>query len=109
MQQCKTFLLFILVFVVLMSTDALAQSSSLRGKVRWVTGAPAIGLEIKLQQNDKVLAITYTNESGLYAFFNINTPLHGLLVIVSDSFRVLKEERITEVGPNGKLQDIAIE
>jgi len=77
--------------------------------VIWVTGAPAIGLEIKLQQNDRVLAITYTNERGLYGFFNINTPLHELVVIVSDSYRVLKEERITEVGFNGELPEIAIE
>ena len=109
MLKYKGVLLFILVIGLLLFTDALAQSPSLRGKVRWVTGAPAIGLEVKIQQNNRVVAITYTNERGLYAFFNINTPLHGVVVIVSDSYRVLKEKRITGDGSNEKIPDIVIE
>lgn len=109
MQKCKGVLLFILVIGLLLSTNALAQSPSVRGKVTWVTGSPAVGLEVKIQKNNRVVAVTYTNAKGLYAFFNINTPLAGLVIVVSDGYRVLKEKRITGNGPNEKISDIVIE
>lgn len=108
MKKCKATLLFVLVCGFLLSTVALSQPSNFRGKLTWATGAPAIGLEIKLQQNGNVLGITYTNERGLYAFFNINAPRNGLVIIVSDSYRVLKEVSITGIEPNGELPDIAL-
>lgn len=109
MQKCITVLLIVFITGVLCSADALAQPSSLRGKVRWITGAPAIGMEVKIQRNKRVMAVTYTNDRGLYAFFNINPPFHGIVVVVSDSYRVLKEKHITDIGPNGELPDITIE
>jgi len=109
MQHYKRILLIILVVGSLLPAKVSAQSSNIRGKVKWITGSPAIGLEVKLQQNNRVIAITSTNERGLYAFFNINVPLQEFSVIVSDSYRILKEQQITGSGPNKKLPDITIE
>ena len=76
MQKYMAFLIVVFMIVFLWLADALAQSSGLRGKVRWITGAPAVGVEVKIMQNERMVAITYTNDRGLYAFFNIKKPFH---------------------------------
>ncbi|MHB8808714.1 MAG: hypothetical protein ACYC9M_01705 [Desulfobulbaceae bacterium] len=93
--------LFLLVFAiaVFFATDAMAQDSPLRGKVIWASGAPAIGLEVKVQVNSSVLATAFTNENGLYAFFESSLPRRDFTIVIADRNRVLKE--VTVAGPEG--------
>ena len=111
MLQCRAFVLFIFLLEVLIATDSFSQSFSMRGKVTWTSGTPAIGMEVQLQQkqNRQVLASTYTNDKGLYAFFDINAPPHEFLIVISDRNRVLQQETLSGSGANSVIPDIIIE
>lgn len=108
MRPYRVIPLLICAFLVLLSTNAWCQNMILRGKVVWNSGAPAIGLEIQLRQNNRLLATTFTNESGRYAFFNINQSLHEFMVVVSDRKQILKQVQQITYPSDGIIPDITI-
>lgn len=109
MHSKKIFFLAAIFLGILIAADALCQNSSLRGKVVWASGAPAVGLEIKLNQNNRVIATTYTNDRGLYAFFNINIPSDEMVIVVADRNRILKEQPLSDNGSTSIIPDIVLE
>jgi hypothetical protein len=92
--------------VSLLPVDAL--SAVLRGRVLWANGTPAMGFEVKIVQASKDVAMAMTNENGLYAFFNITSPLKDFQVVVSDYHGVVARIRVNSVPADGRLPDITV-
>jgi hypothetical protein len=65
-------LFLIIVILCIIPIDSFGESF-LWGKVKWITGSSAIGLEVRLIRNDTnaIVAREYTNEDGSYTFSGI--------------------------------------
>ena len=103
------FFLLVCAIGILCATDAMVQESQLRGKVVWASGTPAIGLEVKVQANNRVLATAFTNENGLYAFFESTLPRREFTIVVADRNRILKEVRVAAPEGDGAIPVITLE
>ncbi len=80
------------------------------GNVKWVTGFPAIGLEVRLIRNDTsaIVQTAYTNPSGGYAFFGSlgRPPDYRLKVYTGKTMR--GEIRVPNLPIGGQAPDILI-
>jgi hypothetical protein len=102
-------LLLMAVLTVGLGSVAHARTMSLFGKISWATGAPVIGLEVKLAGDNRELAKTFTNDNGMYAFFDLPKPLQNVVITVSDRAGVLKQVHVEAPDPGGRVADIVIE
>lgn len=72
--HCKALVVLIAIAVITVSTSAPSQPNLfLWGNVKWNTGYPASGLEVRLIQNSNntIIGTAYTNQAGRFAFFAI--------------------------------------
>lgn len=94
MRRYTIYLLLILAGMIFLAEASRAQDSSLRGRVIWRSGAPVIGMEVRLEKDNQTLERTFTNQSGMYAFFGIDPSIGEFVVVIADRSRVLKEVRM---------------
>ena len=79
------------------------------GIVKWSTGSPAIGLEVKLVRNGVVAARAYTNQAGRYAFFGIAGQPSDYLVMVYYQDRVLAESKLPALTIGSQAPDMTVQ
>ena len=99
----------ILAILNLFSTNVLSsQILFISGTVKWDTGSPAVGFEVRLVKDGVIKATTYTNQAGRYGFFEIvgKPPEYTLMVFSKD--RMLKEVPMPNVPVGGQVAEIKI-
>jgi hypothetical protein len=104
--------LALLTFILsIFATNVLGQSQLfVWGDVRWSTGYPAIGLEVRLIRNstNAIVRRSYTNPAGRYAFYGIagRPSDYSLHVYTGNSMR--GGIRVPNLPIGGKVRDIIV-
>lgn len=99
----------ILMTVCSLSKDVCAQSLFVWGNVKWATGNPAIGIEVRLLQNNGMVKSTaYTDQTGSYAFFAIEGRPADYDVVAYSRGRVLGQTRVPAISPGGQVPEITL-
>ena len=93
----------------LFQNNALSGELFLWGTVKWNTGTPAVGLEIRLIKDETIVARTYSNQAGRYGFFEIQgyPSQYSLEVFYSDDR--LNSMRVPDLPRGGKVPDIVVQ
>lgn len=100
---------FILIILIIFPNTAFSQQLFIWGNVKWNTGTPAIGIELRLVKNNITQAIGYTNQAGRYAFFDINgQPLEYMLMVFSGNAN-LSQISLANIPVGGRVPDIEIQ
>lgn len=101
--------------IFLLSTSLLlAQPRSqpqlfIAGTVKWISGVPATGLQVKLVRAGRVMATTYTNSAGRYAFFRIQGRPAEYSLQVYGRNALLKELRLPNLPAGSWVPDVVVE
>ncbi len=101
--------IFILAILNFFPPNTLGQRSLfVSGTVKWDTGTPAVGFEVRLVQHGVIRAKTYTNQAGRYAFFDVagQPSQYALMVFFRD--RMLKEIPLHNLPVGGRVPEIII-
>lgn len=107
----KIVVFLILIVAGITSGRALGQSSLfVWGNVKWSTGYPAVGLEVRLIKTDShnIAGRAYTNQSGRFSFYGVEDQPsdYSLQVCVGDTIR--GETTLTALPIGGQSPDITI-
>jgi hypothetical protein len=95
-----------------LSTSALGQPPLfLWGNVRWSTGYPASGLEVRLIQTSTqtIARSAYTNQAGRFAFFGVGgqPSAYSLQVYTGNTMR--GHAGLSEVPLGGQAPDVTVD
>jgi len=106
--------LTVIVSVILFSAafiPAKAQQNRLFvwGNAKWISGAAAVGVEVRLISGDQVRARAYTNQGGRYFFFDVSGKPsdYSLVVVIADIVRG-RTSIPTNVNVGHKAPDLRI-
>jgi len=89
--------------------DIQSQSLFAWGNVRWSTGSPAIGVEVKLMlHNGEMKSHMYTDQTGSYAFFGIDGQPSDHYVMVLSGGSLLKTQMLYGVFRSGRIPMITL-
>ena len=101
--------IFVLAILNFFPANTLSQTSLfVSGTVKWDTGIPAAGFEVRLVQNGVIRARTYTNQAGRYAFFGIVGQPSQYTLMVFSRDRMLKEMPLPNLPVGGRVPEIII-
>ena len=104
--------LALLTFIItIFSTNVLSQPSLfVWGDVRWSTGYPANGLEVRLIRNNTAAIIqrAYTNPAGRYAFYGIAGQPSDYSLQVYTGNRMRGWKGVPNLPIGGKAPDIIV-
>ena len=101
--------IFILVIFNFLPTNTMSQHSLfVSGTVKWDTGIPAAGFEVRLVEGSVIKAKAYTNQAGRYAFFGIGGIPSQYILMVFSRNRMLKEIPLHNVPVGGRVPDIIL-
>lgn len=93
-------------------TEISAQTLFLRGKVLWSNDSSGVtGLKVQLQKDSATISDVFTNEKGLFAFFDIKEipdPSHCIITIYSHN-KLIKEIKLGEIRIGERIRDIYID
>lgn len=79
------------------------------GNIRWITGTPAAGLEIRLLKGDAIRAKAFTNQVGRYTFFDIGGKPSDYRLEVFAGERRLKRVAIPDIPTGRKVPDLVVQ
>ena len=106
----------LLVTFIFISIKIVSQSTLfVWGEIKWTTNSPAIGMKVNLiknaTENDtaRVVKSSYTNETGRFAFFNIEgQPSEYSIQIYSGEVEKTEQMRIPVINIGRKVPTIII-
>ena len=101
-------LLFLFIWGFLHQTGS-SQNLFLRGVVKWNTGTPALGLQIRLIKDGVIISKSYTNQKGRYVFFNIQGTPDQYYIEVYDRDNLLNTTDLLNVTTGSRVPDIIID
>lgn len=95
--------------LLLATAQAWSQSGPfLFGTVRWHSGPPAHGLEVQLLRGTQMMAATFTDQEGFYAFANLPGQPGEYRILVRSARGVLAEMPVPPVPPGGVVPPITL-
>jgi len=101
------FISIILIAFFYASNDTHCQSLFVWGNVKWITGIPSVGFEVKLMRlNGEFVSTAYTNQSGSYAFFGITGQPSGHYIMIYYKKILISQTRIPEIPLGQQVPDI---
>ena len=101
--------IFVLAILNFFPTNTLGQHSLfVSGTVKWDTGTPAVGFEVRLVQAGVTKATTYTNQAGRYGFFGIGGQPSQYTLMVFSRDKMLKEMPLHNLPVGGHVPDIIL-
>jgi hypothetical protein len=108
MKKYLSIVLLLIIFGVF-SEYAYSEPPFIWGIVKWSTGSPAAGLEVKLVRNGVVAARAYTNQAGRYAFFGIADQPSEYFVMVYYQDRKLTENKLPPLSIGSQAPDMTVQ
>lgn len=108
MKQRLILLSTVLLMVGTHSHDVAGQSPFLWGYVKWATGYPAMGMEVRLVRNGAVKSSVYSDQAGSYAFFGIDGRPSEFSVMVYSRESILGQIRVPDIPAGRQLPDITL-
>jgi hypothetical protein len=105
----KKYLSIVLLLMIVFSKYAYGDPPFIWGIVKWSTGSPATGLEVKLVRNGVVAATAYTNQAGRYAFFGIADQPSEYFVMVYYQDKKLTENKLPPLSIGSQAPDMTVQ
>lgn len=109
MKKYLPILTLALVMLSIPSKSVYGQSLFIWGNVKWATGYPAVGVEVRLvKKNEMVMSKVYTDQSGSYAFFGIRGRPSDHYVKVYSRGNLLANRKLEQVPIGGHVPEIRL-
>lgn len=109
----KTKIIFLSVVMIAFfyaSKETNCQELYVWGNVKWITGYPSVGIEVRLIRYDGVIVSnTYTNQSGSYAFFGISGQPSSHFISIYYRDNMINKTRIPEIAQGQQIPDIVLD
>lgn len=103
------FLSIILLTFFYAPNDTYCQSLFVWGNVKWITGNPSVGFEVKLiRLNGEIASTAYTNQSGSYAFFGITGQPSDHYIMIYYKKNMIRQMKIPEIPLGQQVPDILL-
>jgi hypothetical protein len=106
-------LIAFLVRILVTSDTVYGQDNNwlMHGNVKWSTGTAAVSVKLRLLQNNKEKAVTYTNQNGDYGFYGVKGQPGDYTLEASFNNRVFKTfnpDDLRQKVPQGGRLDFSV-